>query len=211
VARLHPAKGHIHALAAVRAGVQVGLDLRYTIAGEGPYRDALLSQIGELGLGKRVTLTGTLSETEVYQLLSTADAFVLPSTGLGEAWPVSVMEAMAAGLPVVVTVIGATPEMITPGEDGFLVPQGDEETLLKRIMLLASDVDMRRRIGETARRTAGRRFDVAVTAGALRDAVRASLDDAREGHLVAGSQLCRNGTKSSKFLSANMLIRWSRL
>ena len=196
VARLHPAKGHIHALAAVRAGVQVGLDLRYTIAGEGPYRDALLSQIGELGLGKRVTLTGTLSETEVYQLLSTADAFVLPSTGLGEAWPVSVMEALAAGLPVVATVIGATPEMITPGEDGFLVPQGDEETLLKRIMLLASDVDMRRRIGETARRTAGRRFDVAVTAGALRDAVRASLDDAREGHLVAGSQLCRNGTKS---------------
>jgi glycosyltransferase involved in cell wall biosynthesis len=93
---------------------------------------------------------------------------------------------MGAGLPVVATVIGATPEMITPGEDGFLVPQGDEETLLKTIVLLASDVDMRRRIGETARRTAKRHFDVAVTAGALRDSVRASLNNACEGHFVAG-------------------------
>lgn len=176
VARLHPAKGHVHALAAVhRAGRQRGIDLRYTIAGEGPYRDVLVARIAELGLEKSVTLTGTLAETEVYQLLSKADAFVLPSTGPGEAWPVSVMEAMGAGLPVIASSIGATPEMITPGEDGFLVPQGDEEGLQKAITLLAHDVDTRRRIGEGARRTALRRFDVLTTAGALRDTIRATL------------------------------------
>jgi colanic acid/amylovoran biosynthesis glycosyltransferase len=176
VARLHSAKGHVHALAAVRRGLQAGLDLRYTIAGEGPHRDALLSAIKELSLGSHVTLAGTLPETEVLQLLSKVDAFVLPSIGFGEAWPVSVMEAMGAGLPVIASMIGATPEMITPGQDGFLVPQRDETALLESIAFLASDVDARRRIGEAARRTAERRFDVAATAGALRDAVRASLE-----------------------------------
>ena len=83
VARLNPAKGHTHALAAIHRGLQNGLDLRYTIAGEGPYRDAIVSKIRELGLSSQVTMTGTLSETEVHELLSTADAFVLPSVGLG--------------------------------------------------------------------------------------------------------------------------------
>jgi glycosyltransferase involved in cell wall biosynthesis len=175
VARLHPVKGHDHALAAVHRGLQTGLDLRYTIAGEGPYRDALLARINELGLGTRVTLTGTLSESEVYTLLSNADAFVLPSIGLGEAWPVAVMEAMGAGLPVIASVIGATPEMIKQGVDGLLIPQKDERALLESIALLAQDVDTRRRIGEAGRRTALRRFDVAATAGALRDAFRTSL------------------------------------
>jgi len=174
VARLHPAKGHVHALASIYRGIQAGLDLHYTIAGEGPYKDSLLSVINDLDLGAYVTLTGALPEKEVFQLLSRADAFVLPSIGLGEAWPVSVMEAMAAGLPVIASMVGATPEMITPGEDGILVPQRDERALLESITLLASDVDTRRRIGQAARRTAEQRFDVSATAGALRDAVRAS-------------------------------------
>jgi colanic acid/amylovoran biosynthesis glycosyltransferase len=171
VARLHPAKGHVHALAAVHRALQSGLKIRYTIAGEGPYRDALFSRIRELGLETQVRLTGTLSETEVYVLLSKADAFVLPSTGIGEAWPVSVMEAMGAGLPVIASLIGATPEMITTGEDGFLVARGDEVALLDKIKLLACDVETRRRIGKAARRTACYRFDVGVTATALREAV----------------------------------------
>jgi glycosyltransferase involved in cell wall biosynthesis len=176
VARLNQSKGHVHALIAVQRGLEAGLDLRYTIAGDGPHRDALLAKIDELNLSSRVTLTGTLNEDEVFHLLSIADAFVLPSTGLGEAWPVSVMEAMGAGLPVISTAIGATPEMITPCEDGFLVPQGDSQAILAKIALLANDTCTRRRIGNTARSTAARRFDVAVTASILRDAIHARLD-----------------------------------
>ncbi len=175
VARLNQMKGHLHALAAVSRGVQLGLDLRYTIAGEGPYRDRILSEIAKLGLRDRVTLTGTLSETEVYQLLSEADAFVLPSIGTGEAWPVSVMEAMGAGLPVIASVIGATPEMINSGVDGFLVAQGDDQAILENIVTLARDVNMRARIGEVARHAAGQRFDVAITATTLLDAIMRTL------------------------------------
>jgi len=172
VARLNPTKGHAHALAAVRSCLQMGLDVRYTIAGEGPHVNVILSKIDELGLRDRVTMTGTLAEAEVFRLLSGADAFVLPSTGLGEAWPVSVMEAMGAGLPVIASVIGATPEMIASGKDGLLVRQGDEAALSEAIALLAADVNARRRIGELARATAIRRFDVDVTARRLWDAVQ---------------------------------------
>ena len=171
VARLHPAKGHVHTLVAVRRARQAGADIHLTIAGDGPHRQALISHIREHDLDNFVTLTGTLSENEVYQLLSTADAFVLSSTGLGEAWPVSVMEAMGAGLPVIASTIGATPEMIVSEQDGFLVPQQDEEALFEKIMFLARDVEARRRIGDAARRTASQRFDVALTARVLRDAV----------------------------------------
>jgi glycosyltransferase involved in cell wall biosynthesis len=179
VARLNQVKGHVHALAALHRGLQAGLDLHYTIAGEGPYRDALLARIAELGLGDRVTMPGTLSAADVYRLLSQADAFVLPSTGVGEAWPVSVMEAMGAGLPVISSQIGATGEMITSGVDGFLVAQRDEDALLDKIALLAGDIALRRRIGEAARRTTRKRFDVAATAGALRDAIHASFEHER--------------------------------
>ena len=141
------------------------------------------------GFNRGVTLTGTLSETEVFQLLSEADALVLPSAGLkGEAWPVSVMEAMAAGLPVIATVVGATPEMITSGVDGLLVAQGDIDAMLDAVVALANDVDLRLRIGEAARSTARRRFDVSATARSLRDAVISSLaknDQIDRSHLPA--------------------------
>jgi colanic acid/amylovoran biosynthesis glycosyltransferase len=171
VARLNAVKGHLYALAAIHRGIQSGLDLHYTIAGEGPFRDAIETRINELGLRDRVTLAGSLAELEVFRLLSRADAFLLPSTGKGEAWPVSVMEAMAAGLPVIASEIGATPEMITPGEDGFLVPQADAQGILDKITLLANDVGVRTRIGKAARLTARRRFDVSSTAKALIDAI----------------------------------------
>ncbi len=172
VARLNPAKGHIYALAAVHFCLQAGLDVHYTIAGEGPHRGVISSKIDELGIKDRVTMTGTLPESEVFRLLSVADAFVLSSTGLGEAWPVSVMEAMATALPVISSVIGATPEMITSGEDGLLVPQANVQALASAISLLASDANRRQKIGEAARRTAIKRFDVAVTAGTLRYAIQ---------------------------------------
>jgi colanic acid/amylovoran biosynthesis glycosyltransferase len=175
VARLHPAKGHFHALAAVSRAHQSGMKIHYTIAGEGPNKEAILSKVRQLGLEKQVTLTGSLSETEVYQLLSRVDAFLLPSTGQGEAWPVSVMEAMGAGLPVIASVIGATPEMITPDWNGFLVSQGDEEAVFTKMMLLGTNSELRRRIGMAARHTASQRFDVSITASLLREAIQKAV------------------------------------
>jgi glycosyltransferase involved in cell wall biosynthesis len=171
VARLNRMKGHLHALAAVRRAVDEGVDIEYTIAGEGEYRPEIERCVRALSLGDRVHLVGTLSEGEVLSLLSCTDAFVLASVGAGEAWPVSVMEAMGAGVPVISSVIGATTEMITSGVDGLLVEQRDEAGLAAAMVRLARDQEARIRMGENARATAQRRFDVSVTARRLLEAV----------------------------------------
>ena len=167
VARLHPNKGHFHALEAIRRAREFGVDVTYAIAGEGPIREAVAAKIAELSLESAVELLGTVSESEVMELLSKADGFLLTSVGKGEAWPVAVMEAMGAGLPVISSIIGATPEMITDGSDGFLVPQKDEEAIAKKIIELARDTKLRARVGSAARITAQKRFDVEKSAGDL--------------------------------------------
>ena len=108
VARLNFAKGIPYALAAVRAAVDSGYDVRYSIAGEGPYRPEIEQEIRRLGLTDRVALLGMLSESEVVSLNQRADAFLLSSIGLGEAFPSVIMEEMACGLPFISSNIGAT-------------------------------------------------------------------------------------------------------
>lgn len=173
VARLNRCKGHRHALAAVREGVDRGLDLRYTVAGDGPDEAEIRGDVRRLGLEDRVEFPGSLGEHDVLALLRRVDAFILPSVGLGEAGPVSLMEAMAVGLPSVCSVIGATPQMMADGVEGYLVPQADEPGLLAAIGRLADDPPLRRRMGESARLRAVSTFDRRATAGRLLASVRA--------------------------------------
>jgi glycosyltransferase involved in cell wall biosynthesis len=172
VARLNAMKGHVHALAAMRQAVDRGCDVRYTIAGEGPHRAEVEAAVRRLGLADRVEMSGTMSETAVRELLQRADAFVLPSVGLGEAAPVSVMEAMACGLPVVASVIGGTPDMITDRVDGLLVAQADEAALADALVFLARNPEERRRLGRAARERAVQAFDSRQTARRLLQAVQ---------------------------------------
>jgi glycosyltransferase involved in cell wall biosynthesis len=173
VARLDAMKGHRHALAAMRAALERGCDITYTIAGEGAYRREIEEATRRLGLQERVRLTGTLSEESVLDLLQQADVFVLPSIGLGEAAPVSVMEAMACGLPVICSIIGGTPDMITSGVNGLLIPQGDESALAGALVLLAENAEERKRLGGAARDRAVQLFDCKETARRLVEAMQA--------------------------------------
>lgn len=172
VARLNAAKGHLHALAAVRQLLDHGVDVQYVIAGEGPFRAEITAAIERLSLHEKVLVTGTLSETEVLHRLQVADALVLPSTGLGEAAPVAVMEAMACGLPIVCSLIGGTGDMIEDGVDGFLVPQRDEAALADRLQELAYDLPLRHRMGQAARRKAALMFDSRTLGAKLQTLIR---------------------------------------
>jgi colanic acid/amylovoran biosynthesis glycosyltransferase len=167
VARLDACKGHAHALSAMRLAVDRGCDIRYSIAGKGEHRPALEAEVDRLGLRDRVDFLGTLGEHEVLELLHRSDAFVLSSVGVGEAYPCSVMEAMSCGLPVISSIIGATPDMISNGENGILVEQRDERGLAEAMVRLGQDIDLRRRMGTAARVRAENGFDVRITAGRL--------------------------------------------
>ena len=172
VARLNMNKGHRFALAAMRRALDEGLDITYSLAGSGPAEREIVAEIEKLGLGDHVRMLGSLSESAVLDLLQSADAFVLPSINMGEAGPVSVMEAMSCGLPVICSVIGGTPDMIDSGRDGLLVEQRDVDGLHDAITQLARDPDYRRRIGEAARQSAIEKFDYRANARRLLDAIR---------------------------------------
>jgi glycosyltransferase involved in cell wall biosynthesis len=143
------------------------LQVEYRIVGEGPARDEIAAEIAALGLAASAHLDGSRSEDEVRAILATADALALTSVGQGEAAPVAVMEAMAMGVPVIVSRIGGTPDMIVDGVDGILVPQEDVGAIAAAIRHLASDPAAARAMGGAARRGAVERFDYRVNAALL--------------------------------------------
>jgi glycosyltransferase involved in cell wall biosynthesis len=139
----------VRALALLRPGSGEAL-----IVGEGPDRPLLEAEIRRLEIGDRVRLLG--ERRDVPELLADADLFVLSSAS--EGMPVSVLEAMAAGLPVVGSRVGGVPELVVDGETGLLVEPGDPNELAAAIDRLFADPGLRRRLGDAGRARAQGRF-----------------------------------------------------
>jgi glycosyltransferase involved in cell wall biosynthesis len=135
------------------------------IAGEGPERSMLQAQIHNLNLAERVKLIGSFDSVD--DLLAAADVFVQPSPQ--EDLPVAVLEAMAAGLPVVVSNSSSNRDLITHTHNGFLFEHTNLKTsneipyptLEEALFRLFDDRDLALRLGEAARKTAAERFDLA--------------------------------------------------
>ncbi len=140
----------------VRAMASVETDFRAILVGDGPDQSAVANEVRRLGLAPSVTLVG--ARGDVPELLAGADVFVLSSRS--EGLPMSVLEAMAAGLPVVATDVGGVSELVLEGETGLLVPRGDTTALAQALELLLRDADMRRRMAASARARVEREFDL---------------------------------------------------
>lgn len=117
------------------------------IVGEGPDRPVVDAEVRRLGLEATVQLAG--KREDVPDLLATADIFVLSSRS--EGLPLSILEAMAVGLPVAASAVGGVPEVVVEGATGLLVPPGDAQLLAAAIERLLEDPDLRRRLGEAGR------------------------------------------------------------
>jgi glycosyltransferase involved in cell wall biosynthesis len=141
----------VRALAVLPAGSFEAL-----IVGDGPDRPALEDELRLLRLDDRVRLAGEWHDVQA--LLADADVFVLSSTS--EGLPVSVLEAMAAELPVVASHVGGVPELVVDGKTGLLVPPGDPHELAAALRLLVDDRDLRRRLGASGRVRAEAQFNL---------------------------------------------------
>lgn len=130
--------------------------VRALIVGDGPERADVEAEARRLGVEEDVVVLG--NRGDVAELLAAADAFVLPSTS--EAMPMSVLEAMAAGLPVVASAVGGVPELVLDGETGLLVEPARPDALAAAIGRLAADPAARRRMGDAGRRRAEDEFAV---------------------------------------------------
>lgn len=120
------------------------------LVGDGEQRPALEDQARRLGIEKAVRFTGAVPRDEMARRLAAADLFCLPS--LYEGFPLAILEAMAAGLPVVATAVAGVPEAVEHGVTGLLVPPEDADALARALGELARDPERRRLLGEAGRR-----------------------------------------------------------
>lgn len=158
------------------------------IIGEGPLEAALREQIAAAGLEEVVRLAGPQTQAEIALRLAHATIFVLPCTreegGGMDNLPTVIMEAMAAGLPVISTPLAGVPEMVEPDKNGELVPEHDPVAICAALERLISDPARARRLGDCGREMATEKFAIESSARQLQGlfgVCRASVSDATHG------------------------------
>ena len=134
----------IRALPAISRSIP---EVRLVAAGTGDI-DVVRRTAIELGIEKHVLLPGYVSGSEKFRLLAEAAIYVLPS--YNEGVPISILEAMSVGIPIVTTPVGGIPDVIRDGKEGFLVPPGSIDQLVRRIVELLSSENLRKRMGDAA-------------------------------------------------------------
>jgi glycosyltransferase involved in cell wall biosynthesis len=154
VGRMVPAKDHATLLRAVALARPRIPDMRLWIVGDGPLAPALRTLSGDLGLGECVTFFG--ERNDVSSFLAAADLFVMPS--VSEGLPVSLLEAMSAGLPAVVTDVGGMGEIARLSGAATLVPCSDPQALSEVLCRTAERRNELAKIGQLARRCYQERF-----------------------------------------------------
>ncbi|MEQ8718306.1 MAG: glycosyltransferase family 4 protein [Acidimicrobiales bacterium] len=159
VARYEGLKGHEYALEAIAAVVERGVDASYVIVGSGTpqERQRLIGLVRRFGLEDRVELTGWISPDDVAARMRQAHLFLLASTS--EGLNNSTLEAMATGLPVVVTDVGGMPEAVTDGVEGFVVPAREPDALADAIARLVGDRSAASAMGDRGRARVLAHFD----------------------------------------------------
>ena len=139
----------------VRAVAAQPPHVKLVIVGEGPEREAIATEAARLGIGDRVLLTGFLAAPHRY--IGHFDIFALSSDS--EQFPISLIEAMAAGLPVVSTDVGDVRSMVSPENTSYIAPVPDEGAFTAALGQLVSDRNLRAAVGKANRETAIAEYD----------------------------------------------------
>jgi len=150
VGRLVPEKGLVYLFRAMQMVFEEHGDARFVLVGDGPLRTELMNLVNKFDLTSRVDFVGSVGRVKVAELLSKSSIFVFPS--LREGLPLSVLEAMACGVPVVGSDIPGVNDVVKHGENGFLVLPRDSKALADGVSALLDDDRLRRGFGEEARK-----------------------------------------------------------
>jgi glycosyltransferase involved in cell wall biosynthesis len=156
VGRMTGVKDTDAVLEIVAATRQRGVPAVLCMVGDGPDRERLEQVAHDLGIARSTYFVGYQEDVAGYYWLF--DAFLLPS--VNEGTPVSAIEALASGTPVVATRVGGVPDVVTDGVDGFLVEPGDPDAAADRLAELARDPELRARLGEAGSANARERYSV---------------------------------------------------
>ncbi len=164
VGSLEEVKGHRFLVEACRILKGSGVDFTCHLVGEGKLRTSIEQLVERSNLQDRVVFHGALARPDVVQLLSGSDISVLSSVktanGKREGIPVALMEAMAAGLPVVSSRLSGIPELVEDGHTGLLVQQRNPAEIAEALRILACNTTMRRKMGQSGRDRVTRLFNL---------------------------------------------------
>jgi len=158
VAALRPEKNHPMFLRAAKDVLLRGDDFTFLVIGDGEEKQALEGLSRNLGIEEKVKFLGLRKDVD--KLLGITDISVLCSFPVVETFPISVLEAMSCGVSVVSTNVGSVKEIIKNGENGILIESGDKEALVREILRLSGDGDLRRRMGCNARETVLKKYSL---------------------------------------------------
>ncbi len=171
IAALIPSRGFPFLIEACARLAMEGLDFECDIVGDGPLRAATEATIAKNGLTGRVRILGSQPQHEVARLMGAADIFVLPSiiamNGQMDGIPISLMEAMAAGKPVIASSLSGIPELVQHRVSGLLVDSAYAGRLAEAVQVLAADAGLRERLGRAGQMRVRREFDAHRTAAQL--------------------------------------------
>ena len=156
VARLSPEKDQANLLRAFALTARECPEARLLIVGDGPLRGSLEELAGELSIRERTTFLG--ERKDIPRLLQAMDLFTLPS--LTEGTSLTLLEAMATGLPVVATAVGGTPEVVADGSTGLLVPASQPEALARAFGELLRAPERRSELGQAGRAVVAARYSM---------------------------------------------------
>ena len=156
VGRLDPVKDLPTLLTAFRTVVSVVPQAKLALIGDGPEHQRVTAMIDDLRLEDSVVMAGYRRDAR--DLLPALDVYA--NTSIFEGVSLTILEAMAAGLPLVATRVGGTPEVISDGMNGMLVPARDPEAVARALVSLLRDVPRRRELGHAARRTVVEHFSI---------------------------------------------------
>ena len=160
LSRLIKEKGVYDLIESITTVVKNYKNVYFIIAGEGPERNRMEMICKEKGIEKEVRFTGHINNKNLLKAYSCADIFVLPT--YSEAMPMVILEALAAGLPIITTPIGAIPDIIKDGINGFLIEPNSPKQLAEKILLLLHNKETKKRIGEANIQLAREEYDVKV-------------------------------------------------
>ncbi len=179
VAALRPEKNHEMFLRSAADIIAEGRDFKFLVVGDGKEAGKLHELATELSLGESVIFLG--NRDDVQDIYSVSDVSVLCSSDVVETFPLSVLEAMASGIPVVATSVGSITEIIDDGVEGFVIPPGDREALTSRLMMLEEDTTVRREMGRRARERVEKRYSEELMIDRYAEVIMGILKEKRGG------------------------------
>lgn len=137
-------------------------NVHFVIVGQGREEENMQSYCNKVGIQKNISFLGFLKKDQIIRVLNSVDILILPS--YGEGFPMVILEAMSAGLPIISTSVGAVPEILIEGKHGFLVSPKDVHSLFDKTECLISNPELREQMGIANRERVKQHYDLPIVA-----------------------------------------------